>query len=194
MNTISHHSDLLKRIKEGDEPSFERLFHALYPRLCAYANKFLNDLDEAEEIVQQVFVTIWKNRALLDESLSSTGYLYTAVRNNCFTQLEHLRVQDKYANLLFNVYQSSPNHVNQDEQLIATELERDFQKALATLPEQCRTIFTLSRIDGLKYREIAVRLNISVKTVETQMSRALHKMRLQLKEYITLLILLHIFK
>lgn len=151
-------------------------------------------MDEAEEIVQEVFFRIWKNRDELDEKKSINAYLFTAVKHNCFNLLQHWKVENKYAELLHYVYQSMPGESSTHESFIAQELEKDFQKALQQLPSECRKIFELSRFEGLKYQEIATRLNISIKTVETQMARALHKIRLQLREYLVILILLSILK
>ena len=195
MNSIGSHTDLISGIKKSDAHSFELLFRRLYPQLCAFANKFINDMDESEEIVQEVFFKIWKNRDQLDEKKTIDGYLFTSVKNGCFNLLEHQKVHSKYANLLYHLYKStSGEEFSAHESFIADELEQDLDKALQQLSPQCRTIFELSRFEGLKYREIAERLNISIKTVETQMFRALQKIRHQLKEYLAIIILFHFFK
>jgi RNA polymerase sigma-70 factor, ECF subfamily len=183
-------TDFIRSIREGDVKGLDVLFRAVYPHLCAYANKFLNDIDEAEEIVQEVFYKLWKNREHLDETQSIRAYLFTAVKNSCFKFLEHQKVKDKYKGLLEYVYRLSALQDNSaHETLVAGELEKEFNKALDQLPEQCRKIFELSRFEGYKYNEIADKLKISPKTVETQMSRALHKIRLQLRDYILMLVL-----
>jgi RNA polymerase sigma-70 factor (ECF subfamily) len=189
LNNELDHTNLIKGLKKGDSHSLELLFRRLYPRLCAYANKFLNNMDESEEIVQEVFYRIWKNREQLDEKQSVNGYLFTAVKNTCFNTMEHQKVQDQYAALLQTVYKPSGVDFSAHESFVAEELEKDFQRALEHLPPECRKIFEMSRFEGLKYQEIAERLNISIKTVETQMVRALSKIRLDLKDYLTLLII-----
>jgi RNA polymerase sigma-70 factor (ECF subfamily) len=176
-------TDVIRRIRNGDAQCLDALFHAVYPHLCAFAFTFLHDRDEAEEVVQEVFCKLWMNRANLDETLSIKSYLFTAVKNNCLKVLDHQKVKDKYKHLLESVYcVASAN--NPHENFIGEELEREFNKALQKLPAQSRKIFELSRHDGLTYKEIATRLHISPKTVETQMSRALTKLKLQLKDYI----------
>jgi RNA polymerase sigma-70 factor (ECF subfamily) len=189
LTDIKLNTDLILSLKRGDTESFKLLFHAVYPQLCAYANKFLHDINEAEEIVQEVFYKLWKNRKDLDEDESIKGYLFTSVKNNCFHFIEHQKVKDKYATFLLHAYRSVPEAVGSHEIVVASELEKEFSKALDQLPHQCRKIFELSRVEGLKYAEIANRLNISQKTVETQISRALSKIKLQLKDYILILIL-----
>lgn len=191
LNTLAIHRDLILRLKEGDGKSFEILFQLVYPQLCAYANKFLNDIDEAEEITQEVFYKLWENRHLLDEDDSVKGYLFTSVKNKCLHFLEHQKVKNKYAEILQYVYANSRED-SAHEILVANELDNEYSKALERLPSECRKIFELNRLHGLKYSEIASRLKISQKTVETQMSRALHKLKLQLKDYILVLLLFHV--
>lgn len=190
MKRKEENTDFIRSIREGDVKGLDALFHAVYPHLCAYANKFLNDIDEAEEVVQEVFYKLWKNREQLDETQSIKAYLFTAVKNSCFKYLEHQKVKDKYKGLLARVYKSSALQDNSaHEAFVAGELEEEFNKALDQLPEQCRRIFEMSRFEGYKYNEIADKLSISPKTVETQMSRALHKIRLSLRDYILMLVL-----
>lgn len=190
LNQVLDHIELIKNIKKGDPGSLELLFRRLYPQLCAYANKYLGDMDEAEEIVQEVFVRIWNNRESLDEKQSVDAYLFTSVKNGCFNMLEHWKIKDKYTDLLARIYTSPPEQSSSHEAFVAEELEKDFHRALEQLPPECRRIFELSRLEGLKYQEIASRLNISIKTVEVQMSRALQKIRFQLREYLTVMVLL----
>jgi RNA polymerase sigma-70 factor, ECF subfamily len=186
LNNTTLHRDLILRLKEGDGKSFEILFQAVYPQLCGYANKFIHDIDEAEEIAQEVFSKLWENRHHLDEDDSVKGYLFTSVKNRCLHFLEHQKVKSKYAEILQYVYTEAA-HDTAHEIVVANELDQEYAKALESLPLQCRKIFELNRMDGLKYGEIARHLKISQKTVETQMSRALHKLKLQLKDYILIL-------
>jgi RNA polymerase sigma-70 factor, ECF subfamily len=191
MSPEPEYSHLVRSIKNGDAQSLELIFRRLYPRLCAFAQKFIQNVNDAEEIVQEVFLAVWKNRDRLDENQSFKAYLFTAVKNRSLNLLETRRSQSRQAELLWFLYaQDAAAGSNVYHALLAQDLERDLNNALEHLPKECKKIFELSRFEGLKYQEIAQRLNISIKTVETQMSRALGRLRLELREHITLLIML----
>ncbi|MEO5976910.1 MAG: RNA polymerase sigma-70 factor [Chryseolinea sp.] len=182
--------DLVVAIKEGDPQSLELLFRRMYPRLSAYARKFLNDTYESEEIVQELFYKIWVERDRLDENQSLSAYLFTSVKNRCLNALTTRKSRTKHAELMRYLYlNESSDFTSSHNLLVAKELERDFEEALKDLPPECKRIFELSRFDGLRYKEIALQLNISIKTVETQISRALAKLRLQLREHMVTVLL-----
>ena len=171
----------LEAIRRGDELVFDIVFRRYYEPLCYYAAKFADgDLDEAEDIVQQCFVKLWEKHATLDISWSIKSYLYKAVHNACLNRIRHLQTKNRYQQ--FNAGQLENNHSFQDES--SAELRARLQQAMDGLPPQCRNIFELSRFEELKYREIAELLNISIKTVETQMGKALRVLRFQLADYL----------
>ena len=167
----------------GNEAAFEAVFRQHYAVLCNYACTYLRDRDEAEEIVQSVFLAFWEKRNSLDVHTSVKAYLFSMVRNASLNFLTRKKMQEKYAQeKLLNTSQAdSAQPVEHDElsQRIATALQK--------LPEQCRVIFTMSRFEELKYAEIAAELNLSVKTVENQIGKALRIMREQLRDYLPLL-------
>jgi RNA polymerase sigma-70 factor (family 1) len=175
-------------IQSGQTPAFEMLFKTYYQPLCRYATSYLKDADGAEEIVQAAFIGLWEKRKSITIETSLKSYLYRAIRNSCLNELKHEQVKQKYfANeSLKGEAQSAPA----DHLAIHEELEDKIRAAIQTLPEQCRLIFTMSRFEELKYQEIADQLNLSVKTVENQMGKALKIMRVQLKEYLPLLAIL----
>ena len=189
MSAEPNHTDLIVSIKNGDARSMELLFRRLFPGMCAYARKFLQDSNDAEEIVQEIFYTVWKHRDRLDENKSLYHYLFTSVKNRSLNFLETKKSRSKHSELMRYLYiQEATDGDSSYHALLAKELEKDFNQALEYLPQECRRIFELSRFEGLKYQEIAVKLNISIKTVETQMSRALSKLRLQLIDHLTVVI------
>jgi RNA polymerase sigma-70 factor, ECF subfamily len=180
------------RIQLGDEHAFELMFRKYFVHLCCFANKFVDDPDLAQEIVQDVFTKIWENREDIDPELPLKGYLFKIVRNLSLNKLQRRKVESKYTEIYKQVY-SDHSEFSVHESLLARELENNIAIAIDKLPAQCKKIFELSRSEGLKYSEIATTLNISVKTVETQMSRALKSLRYELSEYLTVIILLLIF-
>ena len=195
MRTETEQIDLIRNIKKGDKRSLELIFRRLYPRLCTYAQKFIHDINDAEEIVQELFYTVWKHRDRLDENQSLQSYLFTAVKNRSLNLLESRKSKSKRDELLWYLYsQQSTDNNNAHQALLASDLEESIVIAVEHLPKECKKIFELSRFEGLKYQEIAQRLNISLKTVETQMSRALFKLRVELREYLPLVIFMCLIK
>lgn len=140
-------------------------------------------MDEAEDLVQQAFVKLWEYRGRLDVSWSLKAYLYKTVHNACLNRLRAGKVRSKY--LDYNAQQLNDMYTPPDD--TSPELLERFQRAMEALPPQCRHIFELSRFETLKYREIADQLGISIKTVETQMGKALRLMRTQLADYLVTL-------
>lgn len=176
--------------KSDEELDFEVLFRKYYVRLCGFANKFICDSSESEEIVQEVFLNIWKKKDQLKLNNEIRPYLFKSVQNLCFNFLEHRKVIDSYYSVIEVVYQNQAEDFNTYESVLYTEFQGKVDAAIESLPDQCRKIFQMSRLDGLKYHEIAETLGISVKTVETQMSRALLKMKVELKDYLVVLIII----
>ena len=170
------------------EQEFKQTFNLYYPRLLRFAKEYVGDKYEAENIVQDVFLKLWEKRASLPMDINLNAYLLTMVKNHCLDFLKHKQVIERYSinrqsvqqqETVFNYYAVSKF---EPEQIDIETLERLAEKAIGELPEQCRKVFELSRYDGLKYREIAEKLGISVKTVETHISNALKILRVTLKD------------
>jgi RNA polymerase sigma-70 factor (ECF subfamily) len=161
--------------------NFEKLFKDHFAALCGFAMKYISDLDEARGVVHEVFVAVWEKYDSLPAGTNHRGYLYTAVRNRC---LNYIRDHKKHVML-----DRVPEHELMEENttLETSELEKQIYSGIESLPEKCREIFELSRLEGLKYAQIAEKLGISVKTVEAQMSKALNVLRAHLKEFLTIL-------
>lgn len=171
----------------GDQKIYEVIFRAYYKVLCRYANGIVNDPDDAEELVQQVFVAIWEKRSEFKIEVSIKSYLYRAVHNRCLNYIAQSKVRTMYANEKINDGIPVEHPV---ANLRQKELQERIRVALLKLPEQCRIVFKLSRFEELKYSEIASHLGISIKTVENQMGKALRIMREELKEYLPFIIVL----
>ncbi len=171
-----------KKIQGGDIREFERLFTRYYGPLCHHADKILKDMDTAEDLVQEFFYHFWKNRESFTLKLSLNAYLYQSIRNNALHYLEHLAVRKSYAEHVFSEYRDSAKaNVPSDAEM--KDLGNIINTTLKKMPERCSRIFRMNRFEGLKYREIALILSVSVKTVEAEMGKALQMFRKTLNDY-----------
>jgi RNA polymerase sigma-70 factor (ECF subfamily) len=175
---------------------FDELFRQYSKPLFYYAAKFVDD-EVARDIVQDVFVKLWDNQNLTIK-ISINALLFTMVRNNCLQHLEKQKVRNKYLESTKLVIQEEELRFYMDERtsLIEQELENKLNEVLASLPDRCRQIFFMSRYENKKNKEIANELDISVKAVEKQITKALATIRTQMKDYLPLLLFLsgHLFK
>ncbi len=173
-------AEIIRRIRQGDVGQFESLFRSSYVSLVRYAKTLVRDHDTAEEIVQELFFRLWRDREKIEIESSLNGYLYRAVHNRCLHYFEHARVVDKY------MHEMAPSHEEStespDDMLQYRELQARIARIIERLPEKCGKIFCMSRFEGLKYSEIAEKLSVSVKTVEANMGRALKEFRKILAE------------
>jgi RNA polymerase sigma-70 factor (ECF subfamily) len=176
---------LLATLKADDLTAFEMLFRTYYEPLCNYAYSYLQDRDEAEEIVQSTFLSIWEKRETLAIHTGVKPYLYAMVRNASLNAIKHAKIKQRHADHHLAVAERSSESASQS--IVADELETRIHRAMETLPEQCRLVFKLSRFEELKYQEIADQLSISIKTVENQMGKALRIMREHLRDYLPLI-------
>ena len=166
---------------------FEALFNDHYSRLCAYAYNFLKEQEGSEEVVQEVFFKLWINRKEIHIESSMESYLYRSVRNASLNLIKHINIREKYKEYNRKEIEYS-EQINKDP-MNASELELKIRASIDLLPEQRKKIFILSRYEQLKYREIAEQLDISVKTVENQMGKALQFLRKELADYLPLIVL-----
>lgn len=185
-SVVLSEQEIIGAIREGNERIFEEIFRKYYQSLCNYANSILKEMDEAEEVVQNLFLSIWEKRSDLEISISLKSYLYRAVHNHCLNRIKHLKVREEYQQYAVNFYDASYESVSQT--VMKNELETKIEEAIKKLPEQCRLIFRMSRFEELKYHEIAEQLELSPKTVENQIGKALKILRVELAEYLPLLL------
>lgn len=176
---------LFQQIKSDNKSSFEKLFRAYYAPLCLFTQKFIHDKEECEEIVQSFFLSLWSDRKKINITTSVKSYLFSSVRNRCFNQIKHEKIKQEYQSQIAK----NSNIYNQiSDCFLEVDLMKKIEASINELPPKRREIFLLSREEGLKYREIADKLGISIKTVETQMGKALKELRNKLKNYQQLLI------
>lgn len=168
-----------------DEEAFCTLFFEFFSSLCAFAHRYIDDWATCEDVVQDTFFKVWKNRKSIEINTSSRNFLITSVRNSC---IDYLRKQD-----LAHIWQEKEvqkKSKNMSGDLYSyVELEQMLFEALEKLPENIRSVFELNRFEGCSYKEIAEQQNISVKTVEAYISNALKILRVELKDYLPFFIL-----
>lgn len=191
MRKVSH------QILLNQDKGFKSVFDSFYPGLLRFVKEYVKDNQDAEDIMQNVFLILWEKRDSLKPDTNLNAYLFTLAKSQCLNYLKHLKVVDKYANVRQSEYQE--NYLNyyaidkfEPEQIDIESLELMVEKAINDLPEQCRKVFELSRYEGLKYKEIAQRMGISVKTVESHMSNALKTLRVVLKDSFLIWLVHHI--
>jgi len=172
---------IFRKIRNDDREAFKTLFDTYYASLCHYASHFLNDDSLSEEVVQELFVILWEKRKTVNVEVSVKSYLFRAVRNLCLNQIQHDKVKKLHARKLKEVLMAEDPAA---DYLITPEMILELEEGIESLPDKRREIFRLSREDGLKYREIAEKLNISVKTVEAQMGLALKALRSKIVSFL----------
>jgi len=172
---------MIKGLRAGSEKVYSQLFENYYRPLAIFAFNYVDDIEAAKEIVQDFFVSLYEKRHTLLITSSLQSYLYQSIRNRCLNYLKHKQVVLKHQGLT-----SDGRAIEEDleSQIMATELEHRIFMIISRLPSRCREIFQLSRFTGLKNNEIAAQLDISTRTVETQISNALKILRSSLGDEI----------
>jgi RNA polymerase sigma-70 factor (ECF subfamily) len=154
---------------------FETLFRNEYKGMLLFALRYVKEEEAAKEIVQEAFINLWERRESIDPERQVKSYLSTSVRNRC---LNYLRDNKRFNGTLLTLENLNPAPSTEEhDRLELNELSMQIHNAIAELPEKCREVFQLNRFENMKYQEIANHLQISVKTVETQMSKALAHLR-----------------
>ncbi len=179
----------LSLLEKGEKCAFETLFRLYYTKLVNISKGYLVYQQEAESIVQNVFLKLWENKASLREVSNINSYLYTLTKNLCLDQLKHEKIKKNYIDNSYRIRSEIQYKFIQDEAaslLLENELESKIIQSIELLPEKCKNIFKKSRLEGLKRSEIASEMGISHKTVDNHMASALRHMRFHLREFISL--------
>lgn len=180
---------LVQRLAKNDVQAFNELYNLYSRRIFGFAYGFLRSKEEAEGIVQEVFVKIWETRNNLRSDLSFSWFLFTIARNLILNKLQHHQYEMRYQKDF--LAETSGDDNNTEEQVFYRDMSDHINNLIMELPPKRKEIFLLSRFEGLSYQEISEKLNISVKTVEVQISLALKYIRARIKK-ITPVILLFI--
>ncbi len=157
-----------------DTHAYKQLFQMFYPSLVSFAVSIIKSKELSEEIVSDVFIKIWEKRHQLDKVENLTYYLFTAVKNKCFNQL-HSQKNKNGLEINDTIFEFKSLYHDPEQKMISAETISQIQKAIQELPPRCRLIFKLVKEEGLKYKEVAELMQLSVKTIENQMSLAFKK-------------------
>ena len=180
--------------EQREETRFEDIYLSYFSKMKYFAKEYVISEEDAENIVQDVFVELWENKEMLNMHMNLIAYLFTTIKNKCLNHLRHKLVVQETASKLQEEYTISlrmnldsleafDNNLFSDQ-----DIEKIISRALDTLSEKCRTIFIMSKIECKKQKEIAQELNISINTIETQMGIAYKKLRIELKDYFPILL------
>ena len=178
-------------IHRDDAAALEVLFHAEYDCICRFIERYVRTSAVAEELAQEIFLKVWRRREMLPPAAVTRAYLFAAARNAAVQHVRHERVDLQWRDARAAGDTAEPGGDAADAELAASELGAAAERAIASLPERCRTVFTLSRHQGLRYSEIAEALGISVGTVEIHMNRAFRALRTKLAPFLVLLLAAH---
>jgi RNA polymerase sigma-70 factor (ECF subfamily) len=197
-NTRRRADELFDRVKTGDQKALEILFTIYFLRLNDFAGKVIKNEVASQDIVQEIFVKIWERKTEI-ESINIEAYLFTLVRNRCIDYINHLKlvngkmekiqISSKYEELYRIDFVGDDPYL-----LIEKEINLKMDKTIQNLPERCREVFILSRMNGLKNREIAEKLQINIKNVERHLSRALFTFRKDFSESISFILIFFVLK
>jgi RNA polymerase sigma-70 factor (family 1) len=177
-------TDLLKLLADGEKTAFEVLYNRHWSVIYRLARKILEDNEVAKDVVQEAFISLYEN-ALKKEIRDVQAYLFQAAKFQCFMQLRAGKISEKHLARITRIISS--NCVEEDFE--AEELQSNLNHQIAALPDKCREVFYLSRFESLPNKKIAEKLNISHKTVENQISKALKTLRLSLDKLMVLVLI-----
>jgi RNA polymerase sigma-70 factor (ECF subfamily) len=186
INGIAENS-LIERFKAGDHSAFELIFRFYYPGLVLFATQYVMYEEDAEEIVEDFFIRVWQKRHQINQADSLKPYFFTSIKNSSLNFLYQKKHKDKLIQEIMKL--SENNLLYQPDVFVISDLQNAIRKAVASLPPKCREVFILSRINGLKNDNIAEKLNLSKRTVETHVSNALRQLRIELKDYTNMFLL-----
>lgn len=186
--TPSIESLYLRIALNDDAEAFERLFYDYFPPLCVFAHRYIDDRVVCEDIVQDTFLKIWKNRKEQEVTTSVRNFLITSVKHNCLNYLKRKDLEETYIRRRTDQV-ADGFFVSNDDLYTTRELEQLIETALNKLPKNIREVFEMNRFEGITYARIAEVRGISVKTVEAYMSKALKLLRVELADYLPFLIL-----
>ncbi|MDP4276475.1 MAG: RNA polymerase sigma-70 factor [Bacteroidota bacterium] len=180
--------DMYNAIRKGNIKSFERFYRKNQPRLFTYGMGILDDEEATKDLVQDAFITFWEQREHIIADYSVTAYLFRIFHNNCLKYLRMKAIQSNFSQLSeLKIKEMEISFYQPDKNILGSVFMHDvedlYEKAVWKLPEQCREIFIMSKQEDMRSIEIAMKLGLSVRTVENQIYKAIHMLRQAMKEY-----------
>ena len=184
---------ILKELKYGSKAAFESLFKTHYSPLLRYAEEILRDPDQAEDVVENLFVIIWEDRKKIDFHTSFKSYLYRSTFNACLNLIRKKKSENRYRDFFIHHADFSKTHDYGSGSyplsgIIEKEMDEMLKNAIDNLPPQCKRIFIMSRVDELSHQEIADKLGLSVNTIKSQIMNAIKKITFVMKEILTVFV------
>jgi RNA polymerase sigma-70 factor (family 1) len=176
--TLNQDKVLIDRLRNGDELALTELYNRFWQLLFVSAYNIIKDKELCEDIIQDIFMNIWHNREKLEINISLKGYMYACARYQVFNQFR--KNKDKIHVELFDNLEERFQYTTPETQIMHDELVQQINFIVDTLPEKCQVVYKLSREEQLSHKEIAERLNISTKTVENHITKALHTIRMSI--------------
>ncbi|MFD2035482.1 RNA polymerase sigma-70 factor [Belliella marina] len=180
-------AELMRRLQCGEESAFESIYNQYWDRLYMYAYRRVIPTDIAFELTQEIFISLWERREDLQLHTSLSGYLFHAMRNQIFKYIRHSQVRSQYAESFKQYYSTSKDHGTEDT-LMLNDLEEAIERSVQGLPARCQEIFRMSRQQHLTITEIAEHLEISKRTVENQLHKALKHLRMELGDFMAAIV------
>lgn len=176
---------VLSALKQDSKEAFSLLFQTYYTDLVLFCGNFIKDKDSCEDIVQSIFLKLWNDRKNIQIEISLKSYLLKAVRNSCLDEFRHIEIVRQYETEFGS---SALDNYDTENYILYSDLYAHLSRALEKIPDLYKEAFVLNRFEGLKYREIAEKLNVSERTVEVRVSKTLDLLRKQLKDFFIFLI------
>ena len=183
--TSDFHVDI-RLLREGDKAAFEAVYHEFFGVLYSLSSQYIFKPEDAEEMVQEAFLKLWEVRSRLNEDSNIKNFLYTITKNNCLNFIRNEQITSSHLKRYYDElqYNYEALYLLEDDYLRIEELKLKIDEAIDSLPTKWKNIFRMSREEDLRYKDISQRLGISEKTVEASITKALKKLREELKEYL----------
>ncbi len=176
---------VMSALRQDSKEAFSLLFQTYYTDLVLFCGNFIKDKDSCEDIVQSIFLKLWNDRKNIQIEISLKSYLLKAVRNSCLDEFRHIDIVRQYETEFGS---SALDNYDTENYILYSDLYAHLSRALEKIPDLYKEAFVLNRFEGLKYREIAEKLNVSERTVEVRVSKTLDLLRKQLKDFFIFLI------